>query len=242
MRLNKFFSEYGICSRRKADKWIEEGRITINDQKAVLGDQVEEGDVVKLDGEVVGQEKEKELLVAYHKPVGVESTMDERDPKSLPHNVDLGTYFFMMGRLDQNSEGLMLLTNQGDWVNLLLRSKYGHEKEYQVRLDKPISEKHLEHWRRGVDIGDEKRGLTLSCTVERMEGNWIRVILKEGRHRQIRKVADALGYYVRRLRRVRVANIEMGELSKGKWREVSPEELKKFKSLIEPEETSHSSF
>lgn len=233
MRLNKFFSEHGISSRRKADQIIEEGRVTINGKVAVLGDQVDERDVVRLDGEVVGLEKSQELLVAYHKPVGVESTMDERDPKSLPHNVNLGTYFFMMGRLDQNSEGLMLLTNQGDWVNLLLRSKYGHEKEYEVRLNKPISDQDLKQWRSGVDIGDEKRGKTLPCTVERIRGTWVRVVLQEGRHRQIRKVADSLGYFVRRLKRVRVANIELGELAKGDWREVTPSELRQFKTLVE---------
>lgn len=232
MRLNKFFSEHGISSRRKADRLIEDGRVTINGKKAVLGDQVDEKDVVRLDGEIVGLERERELLVAYHKPVGVESTMDERDPKSLPHNVDLGSYFFMMGRLDQNSEGLMLLTNQGDWVNLLLRSKYGHEKEYEVRLNKPISDQDLAHWREGVDIGDDKRGKTLPCHVERIRGAWIRVVLKEGRHRQIRKVADALGYFVRRLKRVRVANIQLGELEKGQWREVDAQELKQFKRLV----------
>lgn len=227
-RINKFFTEHGICSRRQADALIEAGEVTINNVRAKLGDQVKEGDVVTLKGVKVLTKKAPPLLLAYHKPVGVECTMDERDPQAIPHFLKLDTYIFTIGRLDQMSEGLLLMTNQGDWVNRVLRTQFGHEKEYEVLLDRPLHVRDLSMWRKGVDIGDEDRGLTLPCRVEVLEGCWIRVVLKEGRNRQIRRVAEVLGYRVKRLKRVRVANIQLGNSESNSWREVQGDELALF--------------
>ena len=232
MRVNKFFTANGICSRRQADQYIEEGRVKINDRVAVHGDKLVDGDVVFLDSEEVVSKKKNAWLALYHKPVGVESTMDKRDEKAIPHFVNIDEYFFNIGRLDQNSEGLLLLTNEGDWVNQILRSKYNHEKEYHVKLNQPLKEKHLLKWRSGVEIGDSERGKTLPCEVELLEGNWIKIIMTEGRNRQIRRVAQALGYYVKRLKRVRVGSIVLGDLPKGEFRFASAGELNQFKSAL----------
>ena len=227
-RINKFFTEHGICSRRQADAHIEAGNVSINGLPAKLGDQVGDGDTVTLNGERVVTEKQPPLLIAYNKPVGVECTMDERDPQSIPHFLKLDTYIFTIGRLDQMSEGLLLMTNQGDWVNRVLRTKFGHEKEYEILLDRNLHPRDLSIWRKGVDIGDEDRGLTLPCRVDVLDHQWIRVVLKEGRNRQIRRCAEALGYRVKRLKRVRVANIQLGNCESNAYRVVEGEELALF--------------
>lgn len=233
VRINKFFTEQGICSRRQADSYIEQGLVKINGLVAKLGDQVSEDDTVELNGQIISTQKQPPLLIAYNKPVGVECTMDTRDPQAIPHFLKIDQYIFTIGRLDQMSEGLLLLTNQGDWVNLVLRTQYGHEKEYVVLLDRPLKAADLFKWQQGVDIGDEDRGPTLPCKVELIKKNWISVTLKEGRNRQIRRVAEALGYKVKRLKRIRVANIELGRsLGPNQWRTVQGEELAAFKEAI----------
>lgn len=229
MRINKFLSFKGICSRREADRWIEESKVVLNGRVAVLGDQVVEGDVVEVNGKTYqgGDSKENfmRVIVAYNKPEGVESTQDARNPR----NIDLamnytGPRVFLIGRLDIASEGLILLTNDGDLVNPILRSGGQHEKEYVVAYDKSVTEHHLVHMESGVDIGDELRGPTKPCRVERLGGNRIKIILTEGRNRQIRRMAEALDLRVVRLKRIRVMNVELGDLKTGQWRHLTKEE------------------
>lgn len=229
MRINKFLSFKGFCSRREADRWITEGKVILNGRVAVLGDQVGETDVVEVGGQTLqgaaAANTFKRVIVAYNKPEGVESTQDARNPR----NIDLamnyqGPRVFLIGRLDIASEGLILLTNDGDLVNPILRSAGQHEKEYVVAFDKSVSDRDIAQMEAGLDIGDEERGPTRPCRVERLGGNRIKIILTEGRNRQIRRMAEALGLRVVRLKRIRVMNVELGDLKTGAWRYLSKEE------------------
>lgn len=235
-RINKFLAEAGLCSRREADRWLEEGRIEIDGKTAGLGDRVLESSIVKVDGKEVGRKNKHSFIIAYYKPLGVESTYDERNPRAIPHHLDYsGERVFNIGRLDLNSEGLLLLTNDGDLVNPILRSEGQHEKEYIVVFQKPLSDRQIDLLQSGVDIGDGDRGPTKPCVVERMGGNRVRMILTEGRNRQIRRMAEALGLYVVRLKRVRVMNVGLGDLKAGQWRKISSEEFKMLKSALKME-------
>jgi 23S rRNA pseudouridine2604 synthase len=229
MRINKFLSFKGFCSRREADRWIAEGKVFLNGRVAVLGDQVGEADVVEVGGQTLhgaaSANTFQRVIVAYNKPEGVESTQDARNPR----NIDLamnyqGPRVFLIGRLDIASEGLILLTNDGDLVNPILRAEGQHEKEYVVVFDKSVSDRDIAQMEAGLDIGDEERGPTRPCRVERLGGNRIKIILTEGRNRQIRRMAEALGLRVVRLKRIRVMNVELGDLKTGAWRYLSKEE------------------
>ena len=221
MRLNKFISETGVCSRREADKWIEAGRVTCNGQKAALGTQVADGDEVLIDGLAVGTKK-KQIYIALNKPVGIICTTETHIKDNIVDHVRFPERIFPVGRLDRDSEGLILLTNNGDIVNEILRSENNHEKEYVVWVDRPITDLALRMMASGVKIMGEK---TKPARVERINACAFRIVLTQGLNRQIRRMCSALGYKAQRLQRVRIMNIHLGDLKSGRWRHLSAPEL-----------------
>jgi len=220
-RLNKYLSETGACSRREADQWIEAGRVTINGAQAVLGTQVNEGDEVRVDGQPL-RAKPTRVYIALNKPVGVECTTDRDVPGNIVDFVGHGERVFPIGRLDKDSEGLILLTNDGDIVNTILRAEHEHEKEYVVAVDRPLTPEFLAGMTRGVPILDT---VTNPCTVTQVGKNTFRIILTQGLNRQIRRMCEHFGYRVRRLQRVRIMNVHLGTLPVGDWRNLTPSEL-----------------
>jgi len=221
LRLNKFISETGVCSRREADKWIEAGRVTCNGQKAALGTQVADGDEVLIDGLAVGTKK-KQIYIALNKPVGIICTTETHIKDNIVDHVRFPERIFPVGRLDRDSEGLILLTNNGDIVNEILRSENNHEKEYVVWVDRPITDLALRMMASGVKIMGEK---TKPARVERISSQTFRIVLTQGLNRQIRRMCSALGYKAQRLQRVRIMNIHLGDLKSGQWRHLSAPEL-----------------
>src|ERR1700686_3057516 len=221
LRLNKYISETGVCSRREADKWIEAGRVTCNGQVAALGTRVVDGDEICVDGAPVGAKK-KQIYIALNKPVGVTCTTETHIEDNIIDLVGYPERIFPIGRLDKDSEGLILLTNNGDIVNEVLRSENNHEKEYIVTVDRPITDLSLKMMASGVKIMGE---LTKPCQVSRIDQESFRMILTQGLNRQIRRMCSALGYKAQRLQRVRIMNIHLGTLSPGKWRHLTDREL-----------------
>lgn len=221
MRLNKYISETGVCSRREADKWIEAGRVTCNGQKAALGTQVADGDDVRIDGLAVAVKK-KQIYIALNKPVGIICTTETHIKDNIIEHVRFPERIFPVGRLDRNSEGLILLTNNGDIVNEILRSENNHEKEYVVWVDRPITDLALRMMASGVKIMGEK---TKPARVDRINACAFRIVLTQGLNRQIRRMCSALGYKAQRLQRVRIMNVHLGDLKSGKWRHLSAPEL-----------------
>jgi len=224
MRLNKFISETGVCSRREADSWIEAGRVTVNGQPAVLGTQVGEGDVVCVDGRPVGAAKQH-VYIALNKPVGIICTTERDVADNIVDFVRHRERIFPIGRLDRDSEGLILLTNHGDIVNQILRSENEHEKEYVVTVDRPVTEIFLNGMASGVRIMGT---VTKPCRVRRIGPATFRIILTQGLNRQIRRMCSFFGYKVVRLQRVRVMNIELGNLRSGQWRELGRDEVREL--------------
>ena len=221
MRLNKYISETGVCSRREADKWIEAGRITCNGKTAVLGTQVADGDEVRVDGEVLGA-KQRPVYIALNKPVGITCTTEAHIEGNIIDFIGWPERIFPIGRLDKDSEGLILLTNNGDIVNEILRAENNHEKEYIVSVDRPITPLALSMMAGGVKIMGE---ITKPCTVTRVDQTTFRIILTQGLNRQIRRMCSALGYQARALRRTRIINIGLDELTVGAWRHLTPQEV-----------------
>jgi 23S rRNA pseudouridine2604 synthase len=221
VRLNKYISETGVCSRRAADKWIEAGRVTCNGERAALGTRVAPGDEVRIDGELIGVKKQQ-IYIALNKPAGITCTTESHIEDNIIELVGHSERIFPIGRLDKDSEGLILLTNDGDIVNEILRSENNHEKEYIVRVDRPITDLSLKMLASGVKIMGE---LTKPCKVSRIDQESFRMILTQGLNRQIRRMCSALGYKTQRLQRVRIMNIRLGALGAGKWRYLSESEL-----------------
>jgi 23S rRNA pseudouridine2604 synthase len=221
MRLNKYISETGVCSRREADKWIEAGRVTLNGQAATLGTQVAVGDEVRIDGDSIGVKK-KQVYIALNKPVGIICTTEAHIEDNIIDHVGFPERIFPVGRLDRDSEGLILLTNNGDIVNEILRSENNHEKEYLVTVDRPITDLSLRMLAGGVKIMGE---LTKPSKVARVNAQSFRIILTQGLNRQIRRMCSALGYKVQRLQRMRIMNIHLGNLRPGQWRHLTSAEL-----------------
>ena len=222
MRLNKFISETGICSRREADRLIEAGRVKVNGKKAELGTQVEQGDTVEVDGKPVGQRREA-VYIALNKPVGITCTTKRHIAGNIIDFVNYPERIFPIGRLDKDSDGLILLTSNGDIVNEILRSENNHEKEYIVTVDRPIDEAFLRGMSEGVDILDVR---TKKCDVTRVGTNVFRIVLTQGLNRQIRRMCQVFGYTVRRLQRVRIINVSLGRLKIGEWRFLTQDELR----------------
>lgn len=221
MRLNKYISETGVCSRREADKWIDAGRVTCNGQLAALGTRIVDGDEVCIDGRAIGVKK-KQIYIALNKPVGITCTTEAHIEDNIIDLIGHPERIFPIGRLDKDSEGLILLTNNGDIVNEILRSENNHEKEYIVTVDRPITDLSLKMMASGVKIMGE---LTKPCQVSRIDQVSFRMILTQGLNRQIRRMCSALGYKAQRLQRVRIMNIHLGTLSSGRWRHLTAPEL-----------------
>ncbi len=228
IRLNKFISETGFCSRREADKLIEDGRVTIDGIKAVMGTKVSINANVKVDGRPL--KKEEELVyIALNKPVGITCTTEKKVKGNIVDFVGHEKRIFPIGRLDKDSQGLILLTNDGDIVNKILRAGNNHEKEYIVTVNKPIDDKFVKDMSSGVRILGT---VTKKCIVEKLNNRTFRIILTQGMNRQIRRMCEALGYTVTKLNRIRIMNIKLGELKIGSWRDLTSDELKKLNSLI----------
>lgn len=222
MRLNKYISESGATSRRGADAAIAEGRVRVNGVVATLGTQVAEGDVVELDGRPIASRTEF-TYIALNKPVGITCTTERHVEGNIIDFVNHPQRIFPIGRLDKDSEGLILLTNNGDIVNELLRVENRHEKEYVVTVDRPITDDFLFGMAHGVDILDTR---TLPCAVRRISRNVFGIILTQGLNRQIRRMCAAFDYKVRRLQRVRINNLRVDGLAPGQWRDLKIDELR----------------
>lgn len=219
--LNKFVSSTGICSRREADRWIEAGRLKINGTVAVKGNRVEEGDQVTLDGQPVGERPEP-VYLAFHKPPGVTSTTDRKDRDNIIDYIKYRERIFPIGRLDKASTGLLLMTNDGDIVNEILRAENEHEKEYIVSVNKPLTESFLRRMSAGLPILDT---VTKPCTIEQLDVRLFRIVLTQGLNRQIRRMCEFLGYRVMTLKRIRIMHIHLGDLPVGQWRPLTHPEL-----------------
>lgn len=221
MRINKFISETGVCSRREADKWVEAGRVTINGEVAGLGSVVGPGDEVRVDGRAIGEKKEH-VYIALNKPVGITSTTEAHIRGNIVDFVGHSERIFPIGRLDKDSEGLILLTNNGDIVNQILRAENNHDKEYIVTVNRPITQMFLRGMAGGVRILGT---MTKPCEIVQVNERVFRIILTQGLNRQIRRMCEAFGYRVVRLQRVRIMHIHLGNLKVGKWRDLTKGEL-----------------
>lgn len=227
-RINKYIAASGFCSRREADKLIEEGKVYIDGQLADLGSRVIEGQEVTIDGKPLTM-KDSHVYLALNKPLGITCTTDQRDVDNIVDFLNYPTRVFPIGRLDKNSSGLILLTDDGDIVNRLLRAENGHEKEYLVTVDKPYDDEFLKRMSGGLPILGQ---MTLPCTVKRTGNRSFKIILKQGLNRQIRRMCDYLGYKVVKLRRVRIMNIELGDLPVGHYRPLTNHEKKVLFDLL----------
>ena len=222
-RLNKYISESGMCSRRDADRFIEQGNVHINGRRAQVGDQVLPGDVVKVNGQVVEPRDEEDLVfIALNKPVGIVSTTDSAEKDNIQRFVGHSERIFPIGRLDKDSQGLIFLTSNGDLVNKILRAGNNHEKEYLVTVDKPVTREFVEGMSNGVPILGT---MTKRCKVEKVSRFVFRITLVQGLNRQIRRMAEYFGYEVTRLERVRIMNVSLQGLPVGAWRDLTEKEL-----------------
>ena len=228
INLNKYISSSGICSRREAEKFINEGRVTINGKPTQLGNRVGKKDVVKLDGRLVTP-KNVTLYIALNKPVGIVSTTDDREPNNIVQHVNYPERLFPIGRLDKPSEGLIFLTNDGDIVNKILRAGNNHEKEYFVSVNKSITQDFIDRMSNGIPILGT---VTQKCKVEKISDKIFKIILTQGLNRQIRRMCEYLDYEVTKLKRTRIMNVELGYLQTGDWRELTEEEMKEINKMI----------
>ncbi len=230
MRINRFLSDAGVCSRRDADRLVAAGKVTVDGVPAEMGAKVSPGQRVCVNGKPVRVEEE-EILLAVNKPIGIVCTTAEFDQNNIVDYLHYPKRIYPIGRLDKDSSGLILMTNQGELVNKILRGGNHHEKEYLVRVNRPVTPEFAAAMEAGVVLDDGVR--TLPCRVEKTGGYSFRIILTQGLNRQIRRMCAALGYRVSSLKRVRVMNIELGDLRVGAYRRVTPEEYRELKRLLE---------
>lgn len=228
-RLNKFLSDSGFCSRREADRLIEGGRVLVDGRIGVLGDKVESGTDVRVNGVQLSGESKK-IYIALNKPVGIICTTDPREPMNVIDYLHHPQRIFPVGRLDKESSGLLLLTSDGEIVNRMLRAANAHEKEYLVSVERKITPEFLASMANGVKILDT---VTLPCKIEKLSDFSFRLVLIQGLNRQIRRMCEALGYSVRTLKRVRIMNIELGALPQGHWRNLTEKELEELFRRLE---------
>ena len=222
-RINKYLSEIGYCSRRAADKLIDAGRITIDGVVPEMGTKVTGKEDIRVDGKSVKNENLKKVYIALNKPIGIVCTTDNVvEPDNIIDFVNYPTRIFPIGRLDKPSEGLILLTNDGDIVNKILRARNNHEKEYVVTVDKPITKEFIQKMKNGIPILDT---VTKKCEVEQMNKFKFKIILTQGLNRQIRRMCEFLDYRVLKLKRIRIMGIKLGDMRTGEWRDLSKEEL-----------------
>jgi len=224
IRLNKYIASSGLCSRREADTLIESGKVTINGEVALQGSKVMDGDIVLVNGRKVTPDADM-VYIAFNKPLGVTCTTDRRDPSNIIDYIGFDERIFPVGRLDKNSSGLILLTNDGSIVNKLLRAENGHEKEYLVTVNRPYDKNFLRSMESGVPVLGQ---LTLPCKLKPAGDRTFKIILHQGLNRQIRRMCEYLGYKVTRLKRIRFMNISLGDLETGKWRYLTASEKKEL--------------
>nr|WP_299032920.1 23S rRNA pseudouridine(2604) synthase RluF [uncultured Tenacibaculum sp.] len=228
INLNKYISSTGICSRREAERFITEGRVTINGNPTQLGNRVHEGDVVKIDGKPL-KAKPKTIYIALNKPVGIVCTTDSKERKNIVKFVGHPQRLFPIGRLDKPSEGLIFLTNDGDIVNKILRAGNNHEKEYIVSVNKTFDERFMKRMSNGIPILGT---VTKKCKVERINNTTFKIVLVQGLNRQIRRMCEYLGYEVKKLKRTRIMNVTLGNLKVGEWRELTSKEMDEINKLV----------
>lgn len=232
IRLNKYLSDSGVCSRRAADKAIEQGRVLINGQPALMGQKVSQEDAVTFDGKPVSNEDKNQVLIAYNKPVGIVCTAEKREKNNIVDHIGYPTRIYPIGRLDKDSQGLILLTNQGNLVNGIMRAANGHEKEYIVRVNRTIDKSFIDKMSAGIYL-DELNVTTRPCQVKKLSDKSFSIILTQGLNRQIRRMCQALGYKVLELKRIRIMNIELKDLPLDSYRDVTSQELKVLQKKLE---------
>ncbi|MDF0720801.1 23S rRNA pseudouridine(2604) synthase RluF [Kaistella sp. PBT33-4] len=228
-RINKYLSEVGFCSRREADRMLEHGRITVNGVVPEMGTKVSDEDEIMVDGISIRKTEEEHVYIALNKPVGIVCTTDtKREKDNIIDFLNHPKRIFPIGRLDKPSEGLILLTSDGDIVNKILRARNNHGKEYIVRVDKPITPQFLHKMRNGIPILGT---VTNKCEVEQIDTLSFRIVLTQGLNRQIRRMCEYLGYEVKKLKRIRIMNIKL-DLPVGQWRDLTAEELSELNTLL----------
>ncbi len=232
IRINKFLSEAGICSRRGADRMVEDGRVTINGTGAQLGDRIQPGQKVCVDGKPVSREDER-ILLAYHKPKGIVCTSAKKEKNNIIDYLNYPKRIYPIGRLDKDSEGLLLLTNDGELANEIMKARNYHEKEYEVTVSRPVTETFLRGMAGGVPILDT---MTRKCQVEQTGKRSFRIVLTQGLNRQIRRMCEYFGYRVTKLVRVRIMNIYLGDLPVGKYRELTEKEWAELSAALKKDE------
>ena len=238
IRLNKYLSEAGVCSRREADRLIESGIVTVDVKTAAPGMKVEDGQEVRV-GKKVVKSKTKKTVLAVYKPAGIVCTEDKREKKNIIRFLNYPVRITYAGRLDKDSEGLLIMTNDGDLINGMMRARYAHEKEYKVRVNKEVTPEFIEKMSRGVHIRDKEKNLdavTRPCTVKKTGKYTFSIILTQGLNRQIRRMCEALGYKVDVLKRIRIMNVELGDLKPGQVRELTEQELKELYGTVKERE------
>lgn len=229
-RLNKFLSETGFCSRREADRLIEEGRVTINGNVPEMGTKVTPEDEVRVDGKLVREKTEKPVYLAFYKPVGIECTTNQNVRNNIVDYINYPKRIFPIGRLDKASEGLIFMTDDGDIVNKILRARNNHEKEYIVTVNKPITDRFIQRMGNGIPILDT---VTKKCKVEQISKFVFKIVLTQGLNRQIRRMCEYLGYDVTALKRIRIINISL-DIPVGRYRDLTDDEIKTLNQLIAP--------
>ncbi|SDS08292.1 ribosomal large subunit pseudouridine synthase F [Gillisia sp. Hel1_33_143] len=235
-RINKYLSEAGYCSRREADKLIEQGRVTLNGEVPEMGTKIAQGDIVRVDGKTIENKNEKPVYLAFNKPVGIVCTTDtgvEKD--NIIEYINYPKRIFPIGRLDKASEGLIFLTDDGDIVNKILRARNNHEKEYIVTVDRPVTSNFVERMGMGIPILDT---MTKKCEVERLGKFDFRIVLTQGLNRQIRRMCEYLGYEVVNLKRVRIMNVSL-DIPTGEWRDITPEEIDTINKMVSSSAKTH---
>lgn len=232
VRINKFLSEAGVCSRRKADQLIAQGRVTVDGLVAEMGSKVTEGQRVCVDGRII-EKNEEPVVLLFHKPVGIVCTAEKREKNNVIDYLHYPQRIFPVGRLDKDSEGLLLLTNDGDLMNQILKAANGHEKEYIVTVDQKITKEFIRKMSLGVPVLDR---ITNPCTVTMMNEHTFRIILTQGLNRQIRRMCEYLGYRVVSLKRVRIMNLHLDGIRKGEYRKITGQEYAQLKNLLKKDD------
>lgn len=229
IRINKYLSDAGYCSRREADRLIEAGRVRVDGRRALAGEKVPQDAQVLVDGKPVAKE-ERKILLLFYKPVGIVcSTRKQGRDMTVTEYLDYPVRIYPAGRLDKDSEGLLLLTNEGELVDRMMRARNAHEKEYLVTVDRPVNETFLKGMRSGVPILDT---ITRKCRVEQTGKKSFRIVLTQGLNRQIRRMCEYFGYRVISLKRIRILNLTLGSLKSGEWREITPVERKELERIL----------
>ncbi|TGY95451.1 pseudouridine synthase [Petralouisia muris] len=230
VRINKYLSEAGICSRREADRQIERGTVTINGKAAVMGDKVGPGDIVMYGKKKVSMEEEA-VILAVNKPAGIVCTSEKREKDNIVDYVNYPKRVYPIGRLDKNSHGLILMTNQGEIANEIMRSRNFHEKEYIVKVNRDVTEEFLQKMSQGVYL-EELKTVTRSCITEKVGRRAFRIILTQGLNRQIRRMCEAFHYRVIDLKRIRILNIRLGDLKEGTYRKITGQEWEELQEQL----------